>query len=62
MTYYQNFSQYQMNKEVTRIIKLIIEDENNDYSLLSQKDYDLLVSRVRELELRLNTSIVIDNQ
>lgn len=62
MTYYQDFSKYQMNKEVTRIIKLIIEDENNDYSLLSQKEYDLLVTRIRELELRLNTIINIENQ
>ena len=60
MTYYQNFSQYEMNREVTRIIRLI--DDNEYKNFLSKKEYNLLVTKIRELELRLNTTINIDNQ
>jgi len=59
--FYKNFSKIELNKEVTRIIKLIIKDEESGYELLSKKEYNNLVVRVRELEVRLNTTIVMHN-
>ena len=56
--FYKNFNKIQLNKEVSRIIKLIIKNEESGYEILSQEDFDHLVSRIRELELRLNTTIV----
>ena len=59
MTYYINYSKFQMNKEVTRICRLINENEYKNF--LSTKEYNLLVIRIKELELRLNTTININN-
>ena len=54
---YQNSTKIEMNKEVTRIVKLFRADEYKH--LISQKEETLLVARILELESRLNTKICI---
>tara|TARA_R110000751_G_scaffold238887_1_gene339642 strand:+ start:2149 stop:2388 length:240 start_codon:yes stop_codon:yes gene_type:complete len=51
---YQDFTKFEMNKEVTRISRLF---DTNKY--ISQKEEDLLIIRMQELERKLNITIII---
>jgi len=49
-----------LNKEVNKIIKSIIKDEESGFTILSTEEYNVLVARIRELEIILNTEIVFE--
>lgn len=57
--FYTNFNQYQLNKEVTRILEVFDRDEQSGRTLLTVKEERNLIIRVQELERKLNTVIVI---
>ena len=59
--FYNNYTQFQLNKEVTRIINVFQEDQNSGYTLLTVKEEKTLIIRVQELERKLKTTIVIPN-
>jgi len=57
---YQNFTNYELNIEVTRILNIFEEDRDSGYTLLTVKEERNLIIRVQELERRLQTQIVIE--
>jgi hypothetical protein len=59
--FYNNYTQIQLNKEVTRILNVFQEDQNSGYTLLTVKEEKTLIIRVQELERKLKTTIVIPN-
>ena len=59
--FYNNYTQIQLNKEVTRIINVFQEDQNSGYTLLTVKEEKTLIIRVQELERKLKTTIIIPN-
>jgi len=59
--FYNNYTQIELNKEVTRIINVFQEDQNSGYTLLTVKEEKTLIIRVQELERKLKTTIVIPN-
>jgi hypothetical protein len=59
--YYQNFTQYELNIEVTRIINVFEKDKDSGYTLLTVKEERNLIIRIQELERKLDTVIVIEN-
>lgn len=58
--FYSNYTQIQLNKEVTRICNVFREDRNSGYTLLTMKQERNLIIRVQELERKLQTTIVIE--
>ena len=59
--FYSNYTQIQLNKELTRILNVFKEDQNSGYTLLTMKEEKTLIIRVQELERKLQTTIVIPN-
>jgi hypothetical protein len=59
--FYNNYTQIELNKEVTRIINVFQKDQNSGYTLLTVKEEKTLIIRVQELERKLKTTIVIPN-
>lgn len=59
--FYNNYTQIELNKEVTRILNIFDEDQNSGYTLLTVKEEKALIIRVQELERKLKTTIVIPN-
>ena len=59
--FYNNYTQIELNKEVTRILNVFEKDENSGYTLLTVKEEKALIIRVQELERKLKTTIVIPN-
>jgi hypothetical protein len=59
--FYTNYTQIQLNKELTRILNVFKEDQNSGYTLLTMKEEKTLIIRVQELERKLQTTIVIPN-
>lgn len=59
--FYNNYTQIELNKEVTRIINVFQKDQNSGYTLLTVKEEKALIIRVQELERKLKTTIVIPN-
>lgn len=59
--FYSNYTQIQLNKELTRILNVFQEDQNSGYTLLTMKEEKTLIIRVQELERKLQTTIVIPN-
>lgn len=57
--YYNNYTEYELNKEVTRILNVFDEDEASERTLLTVKEERNLIIRVQELERKLKTVIVI---
>lgn len=58
--YYNNYTEYELNKEVTRILNVFDEDEASGRTLLTVKEERNLIIRVQELERKLKTVIVIE--
>ena len=59
--FYNNYTQIELNKEVTRILNVFEKDQNSGYTLLTVKEEKALIIRVQELERKLKTTIVIPN-
>lgn len=59
--FYNNYTQIELNKEVTRILNVFKKDQNSGYTLLTVKEEKGLIIRVQELERKLKTTIVIPN-
>ena len=59
--FYNNYTQIELNKEVTRILNVFQEDQDSGYTLLTVKEEKKLIIRVQELERKLKTTIVIPN-
>ena len=59
--FYNNYTQIELNKEVTRILNVFQEDQDSGYTLLTIKEEKKLIIRVQELERKLKTTIVIPN-
>ncbi len=59
--FYTNYTQIELNKELTRILNVFKEDQNSGYTLLTMKEEKTLIIRVQELERKLQTTIVIPN-
>jgi len=58
--FYNDYTEYELNKEVTRIINVFEEDRDSGFTLLTVKEERNLIIRVQELERKLKTVIVIE--
>ena len=59
--FYSDYTEIQLNEELTRIMNLFREDRNSGYTLLTMNEETKLILRVQELERKLQTTIVIQN-
>jgi hypothetical protein len=57
--FYNDYTEYELNKEVTRILEVFDRDEESGRTLLTAKEERALIIRVQELERKLKTVIVI---
>jgi len=58
--FYNDYTEYELNKEVTRILNVFEEDRDSGFTLLTVKEERNLIIRVQELERKLKTVIVIE--
>ena len=58
--FYNDYTEYELNKEVTRILNVFEEDRDSGFTLLTVKEERNLIIRVQELERKLKTVIVVE--